>query len=94
MYFLPPEGTISRDKALDAARAALKNEGLSDEYIAQHSAFFAYTFYDDYKGSIRCWRIDFYTPEAMNGPMLDGYIVFIHPETGEVISLWSPGGNG
>lgn len=93
-YFLPPEGTISRDKALDAAKAALKNEGLTDEYIAQHSAFFAYTFYEDYKSSIQCWRIDFYTPEAMNGPMLDGYIVFIHPETGEVISLWSPGGNG
>lgn len=93
-YSLPDTGAISQEEALIAAKAALRSEGLTENDIALYNAFFSYTDYDDYRGTVRCWRIDFYTAQAMNSALLDGYIVFIDPFTSAVISVWAPGGNG
>ena len=96
IYKLPEPGDISQEQALACARQALvKQAGLSMAELSMYHPFFAYAWYEgESHADAYLWRVDFYTQAAMTAGPLDGYIVWLEPQTGEVVDLWEPGGNG
>lgn len=91
-YILPPSKAISQEEALAAAcRAMIERVPMNEAELEGYHPFFGYCM--DYEGNYR-WRIEFYDDAAIKGEYLDGYIVWIVPETGAVSEFWTPGGNG
>ena len=91
-YALPSPDVISQKEALSIARRTIIERVPMDEAeLEGYHAFFSYCL--DYEGNYR-WRIDFYDDATIKSDYLDGYIVWIVPETGVVSEFWTPGGNG
>ena len=91
-YALPSPDVISQKEALSIARRTMIERVPMDEAeLEGYHAFFSYCL--DYEGNYR-WRIDFYDDATIKSDYLDGYIVWIVPETGVVSEFWTPGGNG
>lgn len=89
-YTLPTDDMISAEKAIEIAKEHLLLEMMTEEELQQHKAFTSLVCIGD---AVE-WRIHFYTDEAMNSDVLDGYEVVIEPYTGEVLMNFEPGGNG
>ena len=91
-YALPASDAISQEEALAIAqRAMLERVPMDEAELEKYHAFFSYCM--DYEGHYR-WLIEFYDDAAIKGDYLNGYDVWIVPQTGVVSEFWTPGGNG
>ncbi len=89
-HTLPTDDMIPEEKAIEVAKEHLLLEVMTEEELQQHKVFTSLVCF----GGAAEWRIKFYTDEALNGEVLDGYEVVIAPATGDVIMVFTPGGNG
>ena len=88
-HTLPTDDMISVEEAIEKAKEHLLIEVMTAEELENYKAYPSLISYDGVE-----WRIHFYTDEAMNSDVLDGYQVAVDPYTGEILLIFTPGGNG
>ncbi|MGI6689142.1 MAG: M56 family metallopeptidase [Christensenellales bacterium] len=89
------DAVIKKDQAVAIARETLINqEGCSETDVNSWKMNLSYTF-DYVEGKEReLWEVSFHVPDAQGPGNAGSYIVQIDAMTGEVISVWTPEGNG